>query len=166
MQENQSNRPTSVDRRQETVVTQEPGYAATEQTTRDVAAEQRLRVFQVTRIIWTVLSMLEIVLLARFVLKLLGANPNSGFAVFVYGVSGLFAAPFAGLFPISAAGGSLLETTTIIAMIIYALLFWGVVRLIPIITDRSTVRSVTRTTREQTPGSPGNVRTTNSTTKE
>ena len=32
----------SVDRREETVVTQQPGYAATEQVTRDVAAEPPL----------------------------------------------------------------------------------------------------------------------------
>jgi hypothetical protein len=33
----------SVDRREETVVTQQPDYAAAEQFARDVAAEKRLR---------------------------------------------------------------------------------------------------------------------------
>jgi hypothetical protein len=32
----------SVDRREETVTTQQPGYATTEQTVRDVAAERRM----------------------------------------------------------------------------------------------------------------------------
>ena len=166
MQPINPNQPDSVDRRQETVVTQQPGYVATEQVSRDVAAERRLAVFKITRVIWAILSALEILLAVRFVLKLLGANPNSGFAQFIYGLSSLFTAPFAGLFATTASGGSLLEVTTIIAMIIYALAFWGIVSLIPIITDRSSVRTVTRVTREQTPGGPGNVRTTNTISKD
>jgi hypothetical protein len=71
---------TAVDRRQETVITQQPGYAATEQVTRDVASEKRQTLFQINRILYTLLGGLEILLAARFVLKLIGANPGSGFA--------------------------------------------------------------------------------------
>ena len=78
----------AVDRRAETVVTEQPGYAATEQVTRDVAAERRQRVFQIDRIMWTILVMLEILLGLRFMLKLIAANPNSGFSVFIYGITG------------------------------------------------------------------------------
>jgi uncharacterized membrane protein len=153
------NTEVGVDRREETVVTQQPGYAATEQVTRDVAAERRLGVFQVTRIIWTILALLEILLALRFGLKLIGANPASGFAVFIYGLTGVFTIPFAGLVTTWASGKTVLEVTTLIAMAIYALLFWGVVRVIPIFTDRPRARTVTRTTREQTPGT-GTERTT------
>ena len=52
-----------VDRREETVVTQQPGYAATEQVTRDVAAERRLALFQVTRIVWSFLGLLTVLVL-------------------------------------------------------------------------------------------------------
>lgn len=149
-----------VDRREETVVTHQPGYAATEQVTRDVAAERRLGMFQFTRIIWTILGILQVVLALRFVLKLIGANPDSGFAVFMYGLSGLFTEPFTGLIPSWVSGETVIEVTTLIAMMVYALIFWGVVRIIPIVTDRPSARTVTRTTREQTPGGQGNERTT------
>jgi uncharacterized membrane protein len=152
----------AVDRREETVVTQQPGYAATEQVTRDVAAERQLVIFQFTRIVWTILGILEVLLALRFVLKLIGANPNSGFAVFMYGLTGVFTAPFTGLVSTWVSGETVLEVTTLIAMAIYALLFWGVVRLIPILTDRARARTVTRTTREQTPGT-GTERTTTTT---
>jgi uncharacterized membrane protein len=151
-----------VDRREETVVTQQPGYAATEQVTRDVAAERQLVLFQFTRIIWTILGILEVLLALRFGLKLIGANPDSGFAVFMYGLTGVFTAPFTGLVATWVSGEIVLEVTTLIAMAVYALLFWGVVRLIPIITDRARARTVTRTTREQTPGT-GTERTTHTT---
>lgn len=152
----------AVDRQDETVVTQQPGYAATEQFTRDVAAERQLKLYQFTRIVWTVLGILEVFLALRFVLKLIGANPASGFAVFIYGLSGLFTAPFTGLVSTWVSGQTVLEVTTLIAMAVYALLFWGVVRLIPILTDRARVRTVTRTTREQTPNT-GTERTTRTT---
>ncbi len=52
----------AVDRRAETIVTQQQGYAATEQVTRDVAAEGRLRFLQIDRIMYTLLGILEILL--------------------------------------------------------------------------------------------------------
>lgn len=156
----------SVDRRQETVVTQQPGYAATEQVTRDVASEKRQTLFQINRVLYTLLGGLEILLAARFVLKLIGANPGSGFAAFIYGLSGVFVAPFNGLIGTPATGGTILEVTTLIAMIVFALIVWGIVRIIPIVTDRPSARTVTRTTREQTPGGQGNERTTRTITKD
>jgi uncharacterized membrane protein len=152
-----------VDRREETVVTQQPGYAATEQVTHDVAAERRQRLFQITRIVWTVLGLLEVLLALRFVLKLIGANAASGFAVFIYGLTGVFTAPFTGLVTTWASGAAILEVTTLIGMAVYALLFWGIVSVIPIVTDRPRARTVTRSTRDETPGGPGNVRTTHTT---
>jgi uncharacterized membrane protein len=158
---NQQGNEVAVDRREETVVTQQPGYAATEQVTRDVAAERRLGLFQVTRIVWSLLGLLEILLGLRFMLKLIAANPNSGFAVFMYGITGPFMAPFKGLIGTPTSGGTILEVTTLIAMAIYALFFWGVVRVIQIVADRPSARTVTRSVREQTPG--GSERTTHTT---
>jgi len=154
----------SVDRREETVVTQQPGYAATEQVTHDVAAERRLRLALVTQIIWAVLGLLQILLGLRFLLKLIAANPASGFAVFIYGITKPFIAPFALLIGTPTSGGMIFEATTLIAMAIYALLFWGVVSVIRIAMNRPIARTSTRSTREQTPGG-GEERTTHTTTR-
>lgn len=154
----------SVDRREETVVTQEAGYAATEQVTRDVAAERRLRLALITQIAWAVLSFLEILLGLRFLLKLIGANPDSGFAVLIYGITEPLIAPFALLVGTPTAGGVILEVTTLIAMAIYALLFWGIVSVIRIAVSRPIARTSTRSTRERMPG--GEERTTHTTTRD
>jgi YggT family protein len=159
MSNNQAGNGISVDRRDETVVTEQPGYAATEQVTTDVAAERRLGLFQLTRILMTVLGVLEILLATRFVLHLIAANTASGFAQFIYGVSGLFIAPFTGLVGTPTSGGTTLEVTTLIAMAVYALFFWIVLRIIPIAVDRPSARTVSRSVREQTPGSAGGVGT-------
>ena len=160
MSDNQQIHEVGVDQRDETVTKQQPGYATSEQVTRDVAAERRLGWFQVSRIVGTLLVILEILLGIRFVLHLIAANPGSCFAAFIYGITGVFVAPFNGLIATPVSGGTTLEVTTLIAMAVYALLFWVIVRVIQIAADRPSARSVTRSTREQTPGGPGNERIT------
>ncbi len=163
MMDNPEPEDMAVDRREETLVTRHPGYVATEQVVRDVAAEHRMEIFQINRILWSILALLEILLAFRFVLRLIAANPDSGFAVLMYGVTGVFVWPFYGLIATPTSGGSALELTTLIAMAVYALIFWGIAYVIRMIADRPGARSFTRTTREQTPGGEGNVRTTHTT---
>jgi uncharacterized membrane protein len=166
MLDNQEINDGAVDRREETVVTRHPGYIATEQVVRDVAAERRMGMFQLNRILWSILAFLEILLAFRFVLRMIAANPDSGFAMIMYGVTGLFVAPFNGLIATPTSGGSSLELTTLIAMAVYALIFWGIAYVVRMVADRPNARSFTRTTREQTPGGEGNVRTTHTTIKD
>jgi YggT family protein len=141
-----------VDQREETITTQQPGYASTEQVTRDVAAERRLGWSKVSGIIGTLLFILELLLGIRFVLHMIAANPNSGFTVFIQGITGVFVAPFNGLVGTPTYGGMALEVTTLIAMVVYALFVWVVLRVVYIIADRPSARRITRSTREQTPG--------------
>jgi hypothetical protein len=163
MIEDQDNNNVSVDRREETLVTRQPGFAATEQVVLDVAAERRLGLYQFNRIMFTILVFLEILLGFRFVLRLISANPESGFAVLVYGITGLFTAPFNGLIALPTVNGSLIEMTTLIAMVVYALIFWGILYVIRLIVERPRARSFVRTTREQAPGNAGSVRITHTT---
>jgi uncharacterized membrane protein len=157
--------PVSVDQRDETVTTQQPGFATTQQVTRDVAAERRIGWFQVSRIVGTLLVILEILLGIRFVLHLIAANPNSGFAVFIYGITGAFVAPFKGLIGTPASGGTTLEVTTLIAMAVYALFVWVVIRVLSIAADRPSSRTMTRSTREVIPNT-GTERVTHDTRSE
>lgn len=150
MSENPNNNDQAVDRRQETVVTQEPGYAATQHVSRDVAAEQRLQSFKANRILYTLLGILEILLGLRFVLKFIGANPDAGFSAFIYGITNIFIAPFNALLGTPQVGGSIIEVNTLIAMAVYALLVWIIARLLAIGMDRSTSRTVTTSTHENT----------------
>ncbi len=161
MIDNQDNNNIAVDRQEETVITQQPGFAATEQVSRDVAAERRMRMFRTRRILYSVLSLLEIFLGLRFFLKMIGANAGSGFSIFVYGITSPFVAPFANLIGTPTFGDVILEATTLIAMAIYALFFWGIVQVVRIAADRPSARSVMRTTREHIPET-GTERTTRS----
>ena len=152
MSDNRQINEVAVDRREETVITQQPGYAATEQVTRDVAAERRLGMDQLNRIVLAILGVLEIGLGLRFALKLIAANASSGFADFIYGITAPFIAPFASLVGTPTSGGTILEVTTLIAMAVYALLTWIILQGIAIVMARPSARTVSRSVREQTPG--------------
>jgi hypothetical protein len=85
------------------------------------------------RVIWYVAGVLLVLLALRFVLALLGANPTNGFANFIYSVSHPFVAPFFSLFGYRLQYGvSRFELYTLIAMAVYALIAWGLARLVTI----------------------------------
>ncbi|MEK7172703.1 MAG: YggT family protein [Patescibacteria group bacterium] len=82
-----------------------------------------------TQIVWYILGLFEVLLAFRFVLKLLAANPSAGFSSFIYNVSYPFVAPFLAVFHISKIAGSIFEWTTLLAMLVYLLIAWGIVKL-------------------------------------
>ena len=88
----------------------------------------------VTNGIWYLVGLIEVMLLFRFVLKLLGANPSSGFVDFVYAVTGVLTAPFDNIFGVAKqqAGdvSSVFEPSILVAAAVYALIGWGIVKLL------------------------------------
>lgn len=97
--------------------------------------------FTAKRIVYYILGALEVLLAFRLVFKLLGANPGSGFVSFVYSVSQVFLAPFTAIFRSASTQGietkAVLEPSTIIGMIVYALIAWGIVKLIIILRGKN-----------------------------
>jgi hypothetical protein len=89
------------------------------------------------RIVYYILGVIEVLLAFRLIFKLLGANPASGFVSGIYTLSNIFLSPFAGIFRTASTRGvetqSVLEPATIVAMIVYAVIAWGIVKLIEII---------------------------------
>lgn len=84
--------------------------------------------------IYFLLGVIEVLLAFRLILKLLGANPSSGFVNFVYDVSGFFVAPFRAIFSSATTEGDVtkgvFEPATLVAMIVYAIVAWGIVKLV------------------------------------
>ena len=83
------------------------------------------------RVVYFLVSLLEVLLLFRFVLSLLGANRGNGFADFIFGMSAPFIQPFLNLFNYQTAYGvSRFELETLVAAIAYAVLGALIVALI------------------------------------
>jgi YggT family protein len=128
------------------VRTVESGGAAVdrvESVAYDPYANKRVTAYRVVQLVYLVFGLIEGLIVIRFVLKALGANPSAGFAQFIYGITGPLVAPFYGLFGNPAAQGSVLEVHSIVALIVYALLAWVVVRLTWILVGES--RSAVKT---------------------
>lgn len=95
--------------------------------------ETKKVIFRSYQIIWYILGVIEVILSFRIVLKLLGANPLSGFTNFIYSISEPFSSPFAGILRTSASSGMILEWSTLIAMAVYAIIAYGLVSLFQLI---------------------------------
>jgi len=88
-----------------------------------------------TNLVWYVVGVVEVLIGLRFVLKLFGANPNSGFVDFVYTLTGILTAPFDNIFGVTTAKSgdvvrSVFEPSILVAALVYALIGWGVVKLL------------------------------------
>lgn len=117
------------------------------------------------RTVYWILGILEALLAFRLVFKLLGANAGSSFVSLIYSVSGVFVTPFSGIFRTGVTQGietkAVLEPATIIAMIVYALIGYGIVRLIGI---GENPNQITKETIKETPNEISKGTTTETTT--
>ena len=84
---------------------------------------------RVIQTVWWIVGFVEVLIAIRFVLKLFGANP-APFVRFMYDLTWPFVAPFHGIFNTAQEGKSILEPESLVAMAIYALIGWGIVSLI------------------------------------
>ena len=121
-------------------------------TRHDTGEKGRNTTFKLTQVIWLLLGILETALALRFLFKLIGVNPANPFASILYGFTNLFVAPFANLTGTPAVEGMVFEFTTLIAMLVYALVFYGIERLVYVIFYRQqgavSVRQTTVTAHE------------------
>ncbi len=110
----------------ETTVTSGGGKAAQSQT--------------IAYIVYFLFGVIEILLLFRLVFRLSGANPGSSFVSFIYSLTQLFIMPFSGIFPQASTQGvvttAVLEPATLVALVVYAVLAWGITQLVVILSGR------------------------------
>lgn len=91
-------------------------------------------------VVYFIFGAIETLLAFRLILKLTGANPISGFVNFVYSLSQLLILPFVGIFRQATTPGiettAILEPAVIVAVIVYAVIAWGIIQLIEIMSGR------------------------------
>ncbi len=87
-----------------------------------------------SNVVWLITGLIEILLGFRFILKLFGANRASGFVDFIYTTTGILTAPFDNIFGVTTAAAgetrSVFEPSIIVAAAVYALIGWGIVKLL------------------------------------
>lgn len=114
-----------------------PAGATVQQQTKRVQTESAPDAkATVQNIIWYILGLIEVLIGLRFILKILGANPTSSFVDVVYNVTGVLTAPFDSIFGVSQTTTgttySVFEPSILVAAVVYALIAWGIVKIITI----------------------------------
>src|SRR5690242_5804734 len=90
--------------------------------------------FRAAAVVGFVAGVVDILIAARFLGKLFGASAQSAFVSFIYTVSGPLVAPFQGIFGNGGSKANSFETADLVAIAAYAVIGWGLVMLIRIIT--------------------------------
>jgi hypothetical protein len=101
-----------------------------------------------TRVVWFVFAVIEILIAIRFVLMLFGANAAAGFVRMIYGVSEIFMAPFVAIFSTQRVAGATFEWSALVAIAVYALIAWGITALIRTLSPRERSETVERVVKD------------------
>jgi hypothetical protein len=127
------------------------GYEQRHEIIENRALAQHQAISKVTGLIWLLFGILEAAIGLRVVLLLVGANPSAPFASLVYNFTDLFLWPFAGLTASPAVGNMVLEIPSLIAMLVYALIAWAIVKVIWLVFDQHPTTTISRYEDEDLP---------------
>jgi len=116
----------------------------TEVTRAEFRTRRRRRLAKWSQVITLIFVILETAIGFRVLLMLIAANPASPFAQFVYQLTNPFLAPFNGLTVTPGVGGAVLEIPALIAMAVYGVLYWLIVRIMWVIFDPAKARDASK----------------------
>ncbi len=85
--------------------------------------------YRVSQVVWYVLGVVETLLAFRFILRAIGANSAAGFTNIIYTLSQPLVQPFANIVRSARVDRAVVDWNIIIAMAVYWLLAWAIVRL-------------------------------------
>jgi hypothetical protein len=104
-----------------------------EETAVDPYLVRQANFSKINNVVWTIIGLIEALLAIRVILKLIDANAGNGFVSFIYSLSGVFVAPFNGIVGEPTSGGSVLEINTLLAMLVYLILGWVILKLVALV---------------------------------
>jgi hypothetical protein len=116
---------------------------APESGDRVAVVEQSRYNFRAAAVVGLIVGVVDVLIAGRFLLKLLGASSQSGFVGFIYGVTAPLVGPFHGIFSNSGAANNVFEPAALVAILVFALVGWGIVVLIRIATAPKGTRPAT-----------------------
>ncbi len=117
----------------------------------DSPATRNAGLFKLQEAIYLLFGIVEVLIGIRFLLLAFGANPQAPFVAAIYSITAPFIAPFVGIFGTPRFGGSVIEPHSIVAIVVYALLAWVLVKIAWLVMadDRGDVRTTTHSVRSE-----------------
>lgn len=90
---------------------------------------------RIASIVWFITFVILSIILLRVVLLLINANEENGFVRWIYNTSEFFVRPFLGITNDPTLNGIVFEVNSLIAMLIYILLIYGILQLVRVMLD-------------------------------
>ena len=131
-------RPVSERRVERVERVREPGYVAPAGQV-NVSSSPYAPVWTVTRVITLLFTVLEVLLLIRFALKLLGANPQQALVAGLYAITEPLTRPFQGIWPQTNTAPAVIDLPALLAIVFLFLIAALVVALVRAIAGSRTV---------------------------
>jgi hypothetical protein len=115
-------------------IVQDRGLERRQEVVENRPSLQQVLVSRFTQLIWFIVAVIAILMGCRFVLMLVAANPENGFARLVYSITGTLVSPFIGLVDSPTFdSGAVLDIPSLFALAVYPLVGWGIVQLVHIL---------------------------------
>lgn len=95
---------------------------------------QVVLVSRISQLIWLIAGIVDGLLVFRFILKLVAADPSSGFANFVYSITNPLVAPFGGIVALPPTQtGSVFDFAALFAIAVYTIVAVVIIQLLRIL---------------------------------
>jgi hypothetical protein len=91
--------------------------------------EKKKAAFRASQIVWYIAGIINVIIGFRILLRALGANA-SGFTNLIYALSSPFVLPFQGIIASARSGSTVVEWSSMLAIIVYLVIAWGLAYLI------------------------------------
>jgi hypothetical protein len=101
----------------------------------DVRFRQEIIFGRIANTVWLITFIILSIIMLRIVLLLINANEENSFVSWIYGTSEFFVRPFLGITNDPSFNGSVLEVNSLIAMLIYVLIIYGILQLVRVVLD-------------------------------
>ena len=110
----------------------EPGY---DLHPSEIRRRQEIIYDRIAGVVWFILGAIVVLILLRVVLRMINANAENAFVDWVYRTSQFFVRPFLGITNDPAINGYVFEVNSLIAILIYVLVIYGILQLTRVILD-------------------------------
>lgn len=97
------------------------------------AYDKKKTIFRTYQVIWYVVGLIEVLLVFRVVLRMLGANVGSPFVALIYTITAPLALPFSGIFrTMEITNQAYFEWSTLVGMVVYLMIAYALVHFMQI----------------------------------
>ena len=122
------------ERKKHTRVIKDRDSVRRERVTEYAPTTRSVLVSRITQLLWLATAIIVGLITLRFVLLLLGANPTNEFVEVILSITDVFVSPFNGIISTPALeGGSVFDTASLFAAVIYVFGAWAIITLFQII---------------------------------